>query len=497
MKNSHTWTVTDFSGGVASNPELPVDGMLASAECVDTSRPGVVTLSRALSAVAGASLDASVAVILSLPDIPDTVNPYVFAFLENGKIWRMRRDGSSPTLVYTDPDGSIVSAAIFAKRLYWATPTRLNNIALEGTSGVSQTTWTLGVNGGSTVQRVFANGNSLHPMVVSEEGGIQALYVADKHVICRLLYDQLLGTYSYKSTYCQFDPKLRIVDMFDTNGRTVVYASDYVGIVGSASKRIVMDMSTVTPLSSKRLDGINVLRAFATPESEYAVVGSSGDFRLYEAVGYDLSFVRKLDSNLLLTSMRRPGNVRADRSSFFFGGAFDGTMHAYGRMYPESPTGYAVPYRLPNVPAGLDACITAVSASGDALVAGGTIYTSPYASHALYLRSGSYVSSGSLTSVPIGLDEPFARKSVERLHVAHELPSGTSLRVYFSADGGAYRLLREMASGASRVTVIDPAEFGGVREFYSGRLRVELLSSSPSATPVLRGLSLSVTSLTA
>lgn len=132
MKNPHTWTVTDFSGGVASNPELPTDGPLERADGVDISRPGAVTLSRALVPVAGASLDASVALILPLPDVPDSVNPYVLVFLENGKIWRMRRDGSSPALVYTDPDGAISGAAIFAGRLYWATPTHLNNIALDG-----------------------------------------------------------------------------------------------------------------------------------------------------------------------------------------------------------------------------------------------------------------------------------------------------------------------------------------------------------------------------
>lgn len=334
-------------------------------------------------------------------------------------------------------------------------------------------------------------------MVVSEEDGIRALYVADRHAICRLLYDALTGTYTFKSSYVQFDPKLRIVDMFGLNSHTIVYASDYTGIVGSASKRVVMDLAGGVPLSSKRLDGINVLRAFATAETEYAVSGSSGDFRLYEASGYDLSFVRRLDPGLLVTSLRRPGNIRSDRSSFLLAGAFDGTVHSYGRSYPESPAGYGMPYRLPGAPAGLDACVTAVAASGDTLVAGGTIYASPYATHALYLRSSGYASSGFVITAPIGLDEAFARKSVERLRIAHELPAGTSLRIYCSADNGPYRLLREIAANPSRVTAVDPAEFGDAREFHSARLRVELLSSSSSATPVLRGLSLSTTSVTA
>lgn len=68
-------------------------------------------------------------------------------------------------------------------------------------------------------------------MVVSEEDGIRALYAADRHAISRLLYDPLTGAYSFRSNYIQFDPKLRIVDMFGLNSHTIVYASDYSGIV--------------------------------------------------------------------------------------------------------------------------------------------------------------------------------------------------------------------------------------------------------------------------
>lgn len=252
-----------------------------------------------------------------------------------------------------------------------------------------------------------------------------------------------------------------------------------------------MDLEGGVPLASKRLDGINILRAFATAETEYAIGGSAGDIRLYEAGGYDMRFARRLDPTLLLTSLRRPGNVRADRSSFLLAGAFDGSLHTYGRAYPDSAPGYCQPYRLPSVPTGLDACITAVAASGDALIAGGTIYTSPYATHALYLRSASYAPSGSIVSAIIGADDPFSRKSVERLRIACELPSGTSLRVSASADGASYRLVREILSGPARVHVIDPAEFGDAREFHTARLRLELATSSSSATPVLRGVSLS------
>jgi hypothetical protein len=316
MKNDQTWTATDFSAGVASNPERPSDGLLLRAEGVDISRPGSVSLSRAFTKVTGLSLDASVAFILPLSNLPDTVNPYVFAFLENGKIWRMRRDGTSPTLVYADPDGSISGAAIFSGRLYWTTPTHLNNIALEGGLGVSQSTWISGVNLSPAVQRTFANGSNSHPVTISEEGGAGAMYIADRHVIARLLRDPVTGVYSFSPSYCLFDANLQVIDMFRVNAHTIVYVSDYSGTVGSRSERLIMNLSNVATLSAKRLDGVNILRAFASTDTEYAIGGSYGDMRLYRGSGYDFELVRHLDPTLYATSLRRPGNVRCDRASF-------------------------------------------------------------------------------------------------------------------------------------------------------------------------------------
>lgn len=230
----------------------------------------------------GATLDAAVAFVLAVSNLPDTVNPYVLAFLENGKIWRMRRDGSSPTLVYTDPDGAISQAAIFAGRLYWTTPTHLNNIVLEGSLGISQNSWTSGVNTGTFVQRTFVNGASSHPIAVFDEGGTQALYVADKNTIARLLYDPANGSYTFTASHYAFDQRFSIADMFGVNSHAIVYTSDYTGTVGSVSERHIMNLVSGLPLSSKRLDGLNVLRAFASSETEYMIGGVPGDICLYE-----------------------------------------------------------------------------------------------------------------------------------------------------------------------------------------------------------------------
>jgi hypothetical protein len=152
---------------------------------------------------------------------------------------------------------------------------------------------------------------------------------------------------------------------------------------------------------------------------------------------------------------------------------------------------------LPGLPAGTDACATAIAASGDTLIAGASVFSSPTATHALYLRSGSsYQASGRVVTAPIGLDDPFSRKSVVRLRIAHALPAGTSLSVSFAADGGAYHSVRTIAATDAPVSVIDPAEFSAGREFSWGSIRIELATSSPAATPVLRGISLSYTSVT-
>ncbi|HRI36365.1 MAG TPA: hypothetical protein PK765_04835 [bacterium] len=167
-------------------------------------------------------------------------------------------------------------------------------------------------------------------------------------------------------------------------------------------------------------------------------------------------------------------------------------IHIYGRAYPDVRPGYGQSYGLPDIPPNTDACVTAMATSGDTVVIGGSIYTSPYATHRLYrLSSSSHRSSGVIETVTIAADDPFSRKTVERLRIAHVLPVGTSLSVSFAVDGGIYETIRTIGSDAGTVSIIDPSEFPVGREFSTARLRVELLSESTSATPILRGVSLS------
>ncbi len=471
----------DFSGGIADYPSIAGRHTHADHSCIDLrSDPRGVRLSHALTRISGSSITSRVLTIVAVGDTPDSINPYLIAFCENGDIWRFKQDGTDWTNVYHDPDGIITGAIIASGRLWWATNTHLNSIAVTGSYGISANSWntTSHINLSPYVQQTLA-GSSVHPLL--EIGG--SLFIGDGNVVDVLTH----ATNTFTPNALTLDTGSRIIAMTYHGSSLHIYTINN-GIAQTARKYVWNPRSSSTPDACIVMEGIPIAAVAPYGAGDFVFAGYGGDMGIYTAEGYGYRIVRRLGPLGYGSLSFNAGHMAYARDILPIIGTQDGRIRTFGSTVSRMGV-ICSPYRTST--GHVNDYTTSVGYSRDMFYFGVvSVATGGATTYGIDCEDmGDFVSSGYITSGPIGAESLSTEKALREITIVHDLPTGTSLAVSISRDGGAPVLVRTITATDAPYTRIYPTELGIGRDFVQCQVTVGLATTVPTATPVLRGVS--------
>ena len=474
--NERIWKWNSFSDGI---PEYAgSESGCSDMARVTTHSPDAPSacLSRAMESISGSHLTDSVRRIIVIPDTPSVLNPYLFALLADGNIWRFCQDGTGWTNVYGDAAGDIGNAILSAGRLFWTTGPYLNNIAIAGAHGVSVNAWgTSEVNIVNHSQRAFAHGGNLHPMI--EFGG--HLYIGDGNNIAML--DDTGNVFN--PTALVLSPNETIMGITVSGSHIQIYTTNNGAPI--LSKKYLWDGSSSTPLGVACFDGVPVAAVANCNRMDALIAGAGNSLGICISEGYSMTALRKLGP-LGYNSFVGNSPVVYSGDMLYIGGPQDSTLRVFDTVTTSRNRSIFPMYS--SASGGSLDIFTALAFVGDDLFAGVTAVASGGATtYDIEHRSLShYVASGYLSSPPyIGSGYTY-RKTLREIIVAHTLPTGTSIEIRVSSDGGTLVSVATLTATTAPYTRLVASEMAISRDVSYVSIRAILSTTDPTVTPLLR-----------
>ena len=264
----------DFSGGLADSVRVGMKGSLAEGVGLDIrSEPGILKVSQAMTLESGTIVDTFCKFRLLATD----GNAYFFG--DAGKVYK-RTSAGVWTNPYTDANGTIVGCGEFNGNIYWATNTKLGQIAT--TNAASSGTW-----GGANNNFGTLTAATYHPMAVQ---GL-FIFIGNARQVASVDDTGALTLGGTPSITLDSLPPNYQISAIDKFGIDIVVGASYSTTFPSAR---VLRWDTVSPsyIADDDIQEIGV-NAFI-PTDNYMFVQAGNQGRLYYYDGAKLSKKRKI-----------------------------------------------------------------------------------------------------------------------------------------------------------------------------------------------------------